>query len=189
MLQQKHLKPVICHVVSLYLSTVTLLKAADRVPDMGLSSLTHQIDALNILNDLRAHATTGNRDGEGPCTGDLVKQPRRLKTIAERARESCLARLLEILAQLIALEEDFIKDVSYGRSLLKHKDSVDLKNICLRMAIAEGGSRSNRDLRELRDCLRLIVGNLLAYVRELNNLSSTETTHRLRELFNSFPEI
>uniref|UniRef100_A0A8C1VGR6 Si:ch73-160h15.3 n=1 Tax=Cyprinus carpio TaxID=7962 RepID=A0A8C1VGR6_CYPCA len=156
---------------------------------MGLCTLTHQIDALNILNDLRAHATTSNRDGEGQCPGDLMKQPRRLKTIAERARESCLARLLEILTQLISIEEESIKDVSYGRSLLKHKHSVDLKNICLRMAIAEGGSRSDRDLRELRDCLRLIVGNLLAYVRELNNLSSTETTHRLRELFNSFPEI
>ncbi|XP_016100772.1 leukemia-associated protein 7-like [Sinocyclocheilus grahami] len=156
---------------------------------MGLCSLTHQIDALNILNDLRAHATTSNRDGEGQCPGDLMKVPRRLKTIAERARESCLARLLEILTQLISIEEDFIKDVGYGRSFLKHKHSVDLKNICLRMAIAEGGSRSDRDLRELRDCLRLIVGNLLAYVRELNNLSSTETTHRLRELSNSFPEI
>lgn len=69
------------------------------------------------------------------------------------------------------------------------QDSVDLKNICLRMAIAEGGSRSDRDLRELRDCLRLIVGNLLAYVREENNLSDVETTHKLRELSNSFPEI
>lgn len=69
------------------------------------------------------------------------------------------------------------------------QDSVDLKNICLRMAIAEGGSRSDRDLRELRDCLRLIVGDLLTYVREENNLSSTETTHKLRELSNSFPDI
>ncbi|XP_073699458.1 leukemia-associated protein 7 [Garra rufa] len=168
---------------------------------MGLCSLTHQIDALNILNDLRAHATTSNRDGEGQCSGalqagkeavrpgELMKEPRRLRTIAERAREGCLSRLLEILAQLISIEEDFIKDASYGRSLLKRKDSVDLKNICLRMAIAEGGSRSDRDLRELRDCLRLIVGNLLAYVREENNLSSAETTHKLRELSNSFPEI
>ncbi|XP_018940076.1 leukemia-associated protein 7-like [Cyprinus carpio] len=168
---------------------------------MGLCSLTHQIDALNILNELQAHATTINRDSEGPCSGalpagkeavrpgDVMMEPRRLKTIAERARESCLTRLLEILTRLISIEEDFIIDASYGRRLLKRKDSVDLKNICLRMAIAEGGSRSDRDLRELRDCLRLIVGDLLTYVREENNLSSTETTHKLRELSNSFPDI
>ncbi|XP_026095110.1 leukemia-associated protein 7 isoform X1 [Carassius auratus] len=127
---------------------------------MGLCSLTHQIDALNILNELQAHATAINRDGEGPCSGavpgDVMKEPRRLKTIAERARESCITRLLEILTRLISIEEDFIKDASYGRRLLKRKDSVDLKNICLRMAVAEGGSHSDRDLRELRDCLRLI---------------------------------
>ncbi|KAI2668234.1 leukemia-associated 7 [Labeo rohita] len=168
---------------------------------MGLCSLTHQIDALNILNEMRAHATTSNRDGEDQRSGalptgkeavrpgDLMKEPRRLRTIAERARENCLTRLLEILTQLISIEEDFIKNPSYGKSSLKRKDSVDLKNICLRMAIAEGGSRSDRDLRELRDCLRLIVGNLLAYVREENNLSDVETTHKLRELSNSFPEI
>ncbi|XP_016151223.1 leukemia-associated protein 7-like [Sinocyclocheilus grahami] len=168
---------------------------------MGLCSLTHQIDALNILNELQAHATTSNRDGEGQCSGallagkeavrpgELTKEPRRLKTITARARESCLARLLEILTRLISIEEDFIKDASYGRRLLKRKDSVDLKNICLRMAIAESGSHSDRDLRELRHCLRLIVGNLLAYVLEENNPSSTETTHKLRELSNSFPDI
>jgi len=68
------------------------------------------------------------------------------------------------------------------------QDSVELKNICLRMAIAEGYC-SNRDLRELRDCLRHIVGNLLACVRDENNLSSAVTTRRLRELSNSFPDI
>lgn len=168
---------------------------------MGLCSLTHQIDALNILHELRAHATTSNADGEGQCSGalaaakvavrpgDFMKEPRRMKTIAERARESCLTRLLEILTQLISIEEDFMEDIHYEKSLLKRKDSVDLKNICLRMAIAEGSSRSNRDLRELRDCLRLIVGNLLACVGDENNLSSTVTAHRLRELSNSFPDI
>ncbi|XP_067298744.1 leukemia-associated protein 7 [Pseudorasbora parva] len=168
---------------------------------MGICSLTHQIDALNILHELRADRTTNNADGEGQCSGALaagkvafrpgehMKEPRRLKTIAERARESCITRLLEILTQLISIEEDLIKNVSHEKSLLKRKDSVDLKNICLRMAIAEGSSRSNRDLRELRDCLRLIVGNLLACVRDENNLSSTVTTHRLRELSNSFPDI
>ncbi|KAL0203179.1 hypothetical protein M9458_001197, partial [Cirrhinus mrigala] len=100
---------------------------------MGLCSLTHQIDALNILNELQAHATTSNRDGEGQCSGalptgkeavrpgDLMKEPRRLRTIAERARENCLTRLLEILTQLISIEEDFIKNPSYGKSLLKRK--------------------------------------------------------------------
>lgn len=170
---------------------------------MGLCSLTHQIDALNILHELRAHATASNADadGEGQCSGalaagkvavrpgDVMKEPRRMKTITERARESCFTRLLEILTQLISVEEDFIKEVSYEKSLLKRKDSVELKNICLRMAIAEGSSCSNRDLRELRDCLRHIVGNLLACVRDENNLSSTVTTRRLRELSSSFPDI
>jgi len=100
---------------------------------MGLCSLTHQIDALNILHELRAHATASNADGEGQCSGalsagkvavrpgDVMKEPRRMKTIAERARESCLTRLLEILTQLISVEEDFIKEVSYEKSLLKRK--------------------------------------------------------------------
>lgn len=100
---------------------------------MGLCFLTHQIDALNILHELRAHATTSNADGEDQCSGalvagkvavhpgDFMKQPRRLKTIAERARESCLIRLHEILTQLISIEEDFIKEVTYEKSLLKRK--------------------------------------------------------------------
>lgn len=102
---------------------------------MGLCSLTHQIDALNILHELRAHATASNADadGEGQCSGalaagkvavrpgDVMKEPRRMKTIAERARESCFTRLLEILTQLISVEEDFIKEVSYEKSLLKRK--------------------------------------------------------------------
>ncbi|XP_051561653.1 leukemia-associated protein 7 [Myxocyprinus asiaticus] len=165
-------------------------------------SLTPQIDALNILYELRAHTTTS--DGEScQCSGtaapgvfarrvDFMKAPRRLKTIAERARENCFSRLVEILTKLISIEEEFIKGVSRNeRSLLRRKDSVDLKNICLRMKVAlyEGGSCSDRDLKELCDCLRLIVSNLLAYVRDENNLSSAMFTNRLRELSNAFPDI
>ncbi|XP_051994116.1 leukemia-associated protein 7-like [Xyrauchen texanus] len=168
---------------------------------MGRCSLTHQIDALNILYELRAHTTTSDGEScQSPGTAapgvlgqvEFMKAPCRVMTIAERARENCFSRLVEILTKLISIEEDLIKSVSRNvRSLLWHKDSVDLKNICLRMKVAfcEGGSRSDRDLKELCDCLRLIVSNLLAYVRDENNLSSTMFTSRLRELSNAFPDI
>ncbi|XP_051982259.1 leukemia-associated protein 7-like [Xyrauchen texanus] len=170
---------------------------------MGRCSLTHQIDALNILYELRAHSTTsGGEPGQcsdtaAPGTApvrrtDFTKAPRRLRTIADRARESCFARLVEILTKLIAIEQDFIKGVSnYASSLLRRKDSVDLKNICLRMKLAlhEGGSQLDRDLKELGNCLRLIVSNMLSSVRDENNLSFTICTNRLRELSNSFPDI
>lgn len=169
---------------------------------MGRCPLTHQTDALKILYELRAHKINRSCDGDGegqcgltttPVRGgydESAKQSRRLKTIAERARESCFTRLIDILTQLISIEEDFIKSVTrHETSLLRCKDSVDLKNICLRMALDEGASRSDRDLRELRDCLRLIVSNLLDYVRDENSLNSTVTRHKLRELYKSFPDI
>lgn len=57
------------------------------------------------------------------------------------------------------------------------------------MALGEDASCSDRDLKELRDCLRLIVSNLLACVRDENSLPSTVTRHKLREISNSFPDI
>ncbi|XP_055060604.2 leukemia-associated protein 7 [Misgurnus anguillicaudatus] len=167
---------------------------------MGRCPLTHQTDALKILYELRAPKINRSCDGDGegqcglttpPVRGhESAKQSRRLKTIAERARESCFTRLIDILTQLISIEQDFIKSASrHETSLLRCKDSVDLKNICLRMALGEGASRSDRDLRELRDCLRLIVSNLLDYVRDENSLTSTVTRHKLRELYKSFPDI
>ncbi|TRZ02239.1 hypothetical protein DNTS_034744 [Danionella cerebrum] len=163
---------------------------------MGLCCLTHQLDALSILNGLRFHITAGNGEDGGPgreasapgkVTPQAVGTPRP-RTIAERALENCFSRLLEILSQLVSIERDFIKHLSYGTTF-KLKDSIDLKNICLRMAVAEPGSCSNRDLKELRECLRIIVDNLLAFAKDENNLSSTLIVHRLRELSNSFPEI
>ncbi|KAA0721938.1 hypothetical protein E1301_Tti012012 [Triplophysa tibetana] len=161
---------------------------------MGRCFLSHQIDALNILHELQTHKKTRSCDGDGAGQSGVAPvrrcESRRLKTIAERARESCVTRLIDILTRLISVEEDLIKCASqHERSLLRRKDSMDLKNICLRMALGEDASCSDRDLRELRDCLQLIVRNLLASVQDENSLPSTMTRHKLREISNSFPDI
>lgn len=69
------------------------------------------------------------------------------------------------------------------------QDSVDLKNICLRMAVSERGYESDRNLKELRLCLQLIVNNLLSAVRDHNHLSSTGATRQLMGLSITLPDI
>ncbi|KAI5618428.1 leukemia-associated protein 7 [Silurus asotus] len=144
-----------------------------------MSSLEYQTDALKLLHELHSNRRIRNTDNH---KGSIP--------VSERARESLLARFVDILSQIIAIEQDLIKSLSAEmKFLLRHKDSVDLKNICLRMSLSESGHESDRNLKELRICLQLIVNNLLSAVRGENNLSSTGTTLRLMSISIKLPDI
>ncbi|XP_053333254.1 leukemia-associated protein 7 isoform X1 [Clarias gariepinus] len=139
-----------------------------------MSSLKHQTEALKLLHELQANRMTG-RDTR--------------VTVADRARESLLSRLMDILSQIISIELDLTSSLSGEmKCFLRHKDSVDLKNICLRMAVTES-SDSDRNLKELRLCLQLIVDNLLSALRHHNNLSSTGATRQLMGISITLPDI
>ncbi|XP_072513684.1 leukemia-associated protein 7 [Salminus brasiliensis] len=158
---------------------------------MGHRSLRHQVEALKLLHELKGSRMVRNTT-EAAAAEDLRIGRNSLshkpQTVAERARASLFSRLVEILSQVIAIEQDFMGSLSEDlRSfLLRHKDSVDLKNICLRMAVSGAGYQSDKDLRELRVCLQLIVDNLLSAVREENSLSSIGAIRRLVGISTTF---
>lgn len=66
---------------------------------------------------------------------------------------------------------------------------MDLKNICLRMTLSEAGCQSDRDLRELRVILQLIVDNLISVVRDENSLSSVAVVRRLVGISTTFADM
>ncbi|KAI4897362.1 hypothetical protein NFI96_017349 [Prochilodus magdalenae] len=147
---------------------------------MGNHALRHQVEALKLLHELNGTwRVRSDAEGRGP------------QTVAERARESQFSRLVDILSQIISIEQDLIGPLSEDlRSfLLRHKDSVDLKNICLRMAVSDAGCQSDRNLKELRVCLQLIVDNLLSALRDENSLSSLGAVRRLVGIFTTFPDM
>lgn len=159
---------------------------------MSRRSLRHQVEALKLLHDLNQSRMVGNNAGTAAVEGNLELRRNLLRnkpqTVAERARESLFSRLVEILSQVISIEQDLLGSLSEDlRSfLLRHKDSVDLKNICLRMSVNKAGYHSDKDLRELRVCLQLIVDNLLSVLREENSLSSIGAIRRLVGISTTF---
>ncbi|KAL7845675.1 hypothetical protein AOLI_G00238670 [Acnodon oligacanthus] len=160
---------------------------------MGSHSLTHQMEALKLLHELngsRAARSSAevSSDDSGSRRKSLSPKP---QTVAERARGSQFSRLVEILSQIISIEQDLLRPLSedLGSFLLRHKDSVDLRNICLRMALSEAGCQSDRDLKELSVCLQLIVDNLLSALREENSLSSLGAVRRLVGISTTFSDM
>ncbi|GAA6095377.1 leukemia-associated protein 7 [Tachysurus ichikawai] len=142
--------------------------------------LDHQTEALKLLLEVYANRMARKNTDTSKMT----------VTLAERARESLLARLVNILSQIISIEQDLIGNLSEEvKNFLRHKDSVDLKNICLRMGLRESGQEFDRNLKELRLCLQLIVNNLLSVVRDENNLSSTGATQELMGISITLPDI
>ncbi|KAB5523465.1 hypothetical protein PHYPO_G00152860 [Pangasianodon hypophthalmus] len=145
-----------------------------------MGSLKHQTEALKLLHELHSNRRVRTNTDTNKTT----------VPVAERARESLLARLVDILSQIISIEQDLMSNLSGEvKCFLRHKDSVDLKNICLRMALSESGHKSDRNLKELRLCLQLIVNNLLSAVRDQKNLSSTGATRRLMGISITLPDI
>lgn len=176
-----------------------------------MGSLKHQTEALKLLHELHSNRKVRNNSNTNSTT----------LLIAERARESLLARLVDILSQIISIEQDLMRSLSGEvRCFLRHKvrpvtylksnvflcfclfvpprcllsvfvsqDSVDLKNICLRMALSESGHDSDRNLKELRICLQILVNNLLSAARDHNHLSSTGATRRLMGISITLPDI
>ncbi|MCJ8747965.1 hypothetical protein PDJAM_G00159540 [Pangasius djambal] len=145
-----------------------------------MGSLKHQTEALKLLHELHSNRRVRSNTDTNNTT----------VPVAERARGSLLARLMDILSQIISIEQDLMSNLSGEvKCFLRHKDSVDLKNICLRMALSESGHESDRNLKELRLCLQLIVNNLLSAVRDQKNLSSTGATRRLMGISITLPDI
>ncbi|XP_062866911.1 leukemia-associated protein 7 [Trichomycterus rosablanca] len=147
---------------------------------MRHSSLKHQMDALKLLHEVHSY----NKLRNNPVSSNKTQ------TLAEKARESLLTRFEEILSQIISIEQDLIDHLPEDmKTFLRHKDSVDLNNICLRMCVSESGYQSDRNLKELRVCLQLIVNNLLSAVRDQNNVSSAGATRRLMGISITLPDI
>ncbi|KAG5262257.1 hypothetical protein AALO_G00293930 [Alosa alosa] len=162
-----------------------------------------QLEALALLHQVRSRNNTqGERITSSAREGNVEMSPlitrvchgisaqtlapRRVLTIAERARKSVLSRLMDILSQIIAAEEDMY--VSH-KLFIFPKDSIDLKNICLRMAEDDSGiSPSDRDLRDLQGCLKCIVEKLLSLCNE-NEASSIFVILKLKQICDTFPKM
>ncbi|XP_063068694.1 leukemia-associated protein 7 [Engraulis encrasicolus] len=141
----------------------------------------------------RVGATHGTIYGRHVCHGNSPSRPegRKVMTIAQRARASMFARLMDILCQIIAIEEEMHAHPPRDRKLLPEfpKESIELKNICLRMAERDTtNSPSDRDLRDLQLCLKCISSNLLIVCNE-HVSCSLFVTEKVKRLCDTFPEM
>ncbi|MBN3281675.1 LEU7 protein, partial [Polyodon spathula] len=115
-----------------------------------------------------------------------------VRTLAQKARRSILTRLTEIASQLMEAERNIQCTPLQAQGVSIHsKDSIELRNICSRIASQAELSQPDRDLKELHGCLKSITENLLS----LLSASSTDSiyhiqhTRKLQHILRAFPDI
>nr|XP_023995806.1 leukemia-associated protein 7 [Salvelinus alpinus] len=157
------------------------------------SPMEHQTEALKLLQNVRSHQTAISR----PTKLGLEKQVTTIQdssaaahTIAESARESVITQLIDILTQILTVEEE-ISQRSFQdlRTFLRPKESIELRNICMRMAMRDSDCQKDRDLRDLQDCLKAMVDSLVSSLINMNHPVAIQTSCTLEEIYLSFPEI
>uniref|UniRef100_A0A674AHV2 Deleted in lymphocytic leukemia 7 n=1 Tax=Salmo trutta TaxID=8032 RepID=A0A674AHV2_SALTR len=155
---------------------------------MQYSPMEHQTEALKLLQNVRSHQTAISR----PSKLGLEKQvttnqdsSAAARTIAEKARESVITQLIDILTQILTVEEEIIHSSFQDlRTFL-----IELRNICVRMAMRDSDSQKDRDLRDLQDCLKAMVDSLVSSLINMNHPVAIQTSRTLEEIYLSFPEI
>ncbi|XP_024299534.1 leukemia-associated protein 7 [Oncorhynchus tshawytscha] len=157
------------------------------------SPMEHQTEALKLLQNVRPHQTAISR----PSKLGLEKQVTTIhdssaaaRTIAEKARESVITQLIDILTQILTVEEEISHSLFQDlRTFLHPKESIELRNICVRMAMRDSDCQKDRDLRDLRDCLKAMVDSLVSSLINMNHPVAVQTSCTLEEIYLSFPEI
>nr|XP_006639332.1 PREDICTED: leukemia-associated protein 7 [Lepisosteus oculatus] len=182
------------------------------------ASIAHQAEALKLLQqqvDLkqRGGVTRDRCGGQAPVSGRSSLRERvnpndgavlkrgsgwparsdrgcEVRTLAVRARESAFCKLTEIASQVISTEQDICRFLSPNRGIVMHpKDSIDLQNICIRMAARADGHQSDKDLKELRDCLKTIVDSLLLSLSHYSSPSHTRARGQLLQICETFLDV
>ncbi|XP_070968120.1 leukemia-associated protein 7 [Oncorhynchus clarkii lewisi] len=157
------------------------------------SPMEHQTEALKLLQNVRPHQTAISR----PSKLGLEKQVTTIhdssaaaRTIAEKARESVITQLIDILTQILTVEEEISHSLFQDlRTFLHPKESIELRNICVRMAMRDSDCQKDRDLRDLQDCLKAMVDSLVSSLINVNHPVAVQTSRTLEEIYLSFPEI
>ncbi|XP_036807927.1 leukemia-associated protein 7 homolog [Oncorhynchus mykiss] len=157
------------------------------------SPMEHQTEALKLLQNVRSHQTAISR----PSKLGLEKQVTTIhdssaaaRTIAEKARESVITQLIDILTQILTVEEEISHSLFQDlRTFLHPKESIELRNICVRMAVRDSDCQKDRDLRDLQDCLKAMVDSLVSSLINVNHPVAVQTSRTLEEIYLSFPEI
>ncbi|KAJ8397939.1 hypothetical protein AAFF_G00432860 [Aldrovandia affinis] len=154
-----------------------------REKEQRITASQNRSTSLNGVTDLCARSSLKSDSGSSSAS------KRTVRTIAERARESIFVRLTEIVLQVISVEQDLCRSAPRDQMLSLHnKDSIELRNICSRMSSADARCQSERDLKELGNCLRRIVDSLLCSLAHNNCLAVTPATRKLREICATFPD-
>ncbi|KAL4656530.1 leukemia-associated protein 7 [Arapaima gigas] len=161
-------------------------------------SLALQREALEELRHvLEVSEPAESRPPEGPRDSTPARHcgPRApgskrpaVRTIAQRAHDSILSRLVQNLSQLLSVEEDLCSTDHCSRRLsLRLKDSVELKNISMRMTSRGPDSQCPGDLRELRECLKVIVLSLISSQNDHNH-KLCPVSGKLGHIITTFPD-
>uniref|UniRef100_A0A8C8FP38 Deleted in lymphocytic leukemia 7 n=1 Tax=Oncorhynchus tshawytscha TaxID=74940 RepID=A0A8C8FP38_ONCTS len=150
-------------------------------------------EALKLLQNVRSHQIAISR----PSKLGLEKQvttnqdsSAAARTIAEKARESVITQLIDILTQILTFDEE-ISHSSFQdlRIFLRPKVSIELRNICVRMALRDSDCQKTWDLRDLQDCLKAMVDSQVSSLINMNHPVAVQTSCTLEEICLSFPEI
>uniref|UniRef100_UPI00398F7DD5 leukemia-associated protein 7 n=1 Tax=Pristiophorus japonicus TaxID=55135 RepID=UPI00398F7DD5 len=173
--------------------------------------IAHQQAALTILQQYlqdQRHLSSGQpRTGQavpGPAGNrPNVSQPgpssqqrapssapsSKRRTILQVARESRLTRLIGVTSDLLNIEQNSLYQLQETHFHVESKLSVELRNICSRMATREDCLRIDGDLKAIEQCLGDIVNQLLLSLSSNNSGSHLQATGVLKSLFRKFPDI
>nr|XP_046178952.1 leukemia-associated protein 7 [Oncorhynchus gorbuscha] len=176
------------------------------------SPMEHQTEALKLLQNVRPHQTAISRPSKlglekqvttihdsSAAARTIAEKAREsvihdssaaARTIAEKARESVITQLIDILTQILTVEEEISHSLFQDlRTFLHPKESIELRNICVRMAMRDSDCQKDRDLRDLQDCLKAMVDRLVSSLINVNHPVAVQTSRTLEEIYLSFPEI
>ncbi|XP_051781722.1 leukemia-associated protein 7 [Erpetoichthys calabaricus] len=160
---------------------------------VNTASIEHQLEALVLIGKAKeGHAQNlSNRSSSNTVYTEAVGRPgqRRTLTLAQKGREGLLSRLAEVASEVIREQQSLIELPQTQNILVHPKQSIELKNICSRMALQVKTSHTDRNLKDLRDCLKSIAETLLSSLSNSSTEQQKLAARNLGKMLSSFPEL
>ncbi|XP_042189991.1 leukemia-associated protein 7-like [Callorhinchus milii] len=156
--------------------------------------IDHQWVALKTLRQrLESERCIGpdqpSPEQPSPATRHPPGPPHSRRTIAHMARESKLSRFVDLTSELTAVEQRGLCPLPEPHFFpVELKLSVELRNICVRLATRKDGFQLDGDLKEIEDCLMNIVNQLLLSLSLYNSESHLQATEMLKGFLKKFPD-
>ncbi|KAG2457308.1 LEU7 protein, partial [Polypterus senegalus] len=162
---------------------------------INTASIEHQLEALVLIGKAKDGHTQNLSDRSSGNTiyteadGGPGQTPRLTLTLAQKGREGLLSRLAEVASEIIR-EQQSLLELPQTQNILVHpKQSIELRNICSRMALQVKTIHADRNLKDLQDCLKSIAETLLSSLSNSSTEQHKLAARNLGKMLSSFPEL